>query len=106
MAAEIAPFDVANQPEKWRFVATLRGKIVVEKWTRAGRFRVEMPDFKAVVAPSANFYNVELKIPLRELPQQFRLSAMRRTSAPATGTRVVTRAFSDAGDPFLMPKNF
>ena len=102
VAAEFAPVDVAKRPEKWRFVATLAGKTVIEKWTRDGRFEAEMPDFKATVKPFAGFANVEMQIPLDELPVPLRFSAMRRTLNGET--RVVTRAFPDAGDPFLMPR--
>ncbi len=101
VAAEIAPVDVTKTPEKWRFVATLAGKVVAEKWTRDGRFEAAMPDFKATVKSFAGFANVEMQIPLAEVPSPFRLSAMRR--AQSGPTRVVTRAFADAGDPFLMP---
>ena len=101
VAAEIAPIDVAKTPEKWRFVATLGGKVVAEKWTRDGRFEAEMPDFRATVKSFPNFANVEMQIPLTEIPSPFRFSAMRRTQVGAT--RIVTRAFADAGDPFLMP---
>ena len=104
VAAEIAPVDLKKTPEKWRFVATLKNKIVAEKWTREARFSAKMPDFQAVVTPFAGFTNVEMQIPLAELPANFRLSALRRTADPATGTRVITRAFADAGDPFLMPR--
>ncbi len=104
VAAEIAPLDVAKQPEKWRFVATSKGKVVAEKWTRAGHFRVEVPGYRAVISPGTGFYAVEMQIPLAALPSRFRIGALRRTSDPATGTRVVLRAFADAGDPFLMPR--
>ena len=103
VAAEIAPFDVAKTPEKWRFVATLAGKTVIEKWTRDGRFEVEMPEFEAKIKSLAGFANVEMRIPLTQIPADFRLSALRRTQS-AAGTRVITRAFADAGDPFLMPR--
>ena len=102
VAAEIAPFDVAKTPEKWRFVATLAGKVIVEKWAREGRFAVEMPSFEAKTKSFAGFANVEMRIPLAQIPSNFRLSAMRR--ADVAGTRVITRAFADAGDPFLMPR--
>lgn len=107
VAAEIAPVDVAKTQEKWRFVATLAGKTVAEKWTRDGRFEAAMPDYKAKIKafagqPNAGFANVEMQIPLADLPSPFRLSALRRTQS-AAGTRIVTRAFNDAGDPFLMP---
>ena len=102
LAAEIAPLDVAKTPEKWRFVATMAGKVVVEKWTRDGRFEAEMPEFKATAKSFAGFANVEMCIPLAQIPSPFRLSAMRR--AQVGETRVVTRAFNDAGDPFLMPR--
>ena len=104
LAAEIAAVDVAKTPEKLRFVASLTGQVVAEKWTRAGHFRVEVPDFKAVVTPFAGFTNVEMQIPLAELPAPFRIGALRRTADAATGTRIITRAFADAGDPFLMPR--
>ena len=104
IAAEIAPVDVGKAPEKWRFVATLKGTTVIEKWTRAARYQAEMPDYKATVKSFAGFANIEMQIPLAELPTPFRLSAMRRTSDIATGARLVTRAFADAGDPFLMPR--
>ncbi len=103
VAAEIAPVDVGKAPEKWRFVATLVGKVVAEKWTRDGRFEAEMPDFQAKIKSFAGFANIEMQIPLGEVPSPFRLSAMRRTQN-AVGTRIVTRAFADAGDPFLMPR--
>ena len=102
VAAEIAPVDVSKTPEKWRFVATIGGKIVVEKWTREGRFEAEMPSFEAKTKSLAGFANVEMRIPLAQIPVDFRLSAMRR--ADVAGTRIVTRAFADAGDPFLMPR--
>ena len=103
VAAEIAPVDVAKTPEKWRFVATLVGKTVVEKWTRDGRFEAEMPSFKTKIKSFAGFANLEMCIPLGEIPAPFRFGALRRTQT-ATGTRIVTRAFADAGDPFLMPR--
>ena len=102
VAAEIAPVDVGKSPEKWRFVATLAGKVVVEKWTRDGRFEAAIPDFQATVKSFAGFANVEMRIPLDEIPAPFRLGALRR--AQVGQTRVITRAFADAGDPFLMPR--
>ena len=104
VAAEIAPLDVAKTPEKLRFVATQKGAVIAEKWTRARHERVEIAGFEAAVAPSTDFYGVEMKIPLSALPARFRLGALRRTSDPKTGTRVMLRAFADAGDPFLMPR--
>lgn len=101
VAAEIAPLDVTKEPEKRRFVATIGGKIKIEKWTRDGRFEVETPEFAAKVKTFAGFANIEMRIPLVELPIPFRLSAMRRTQNGET--RIITRAFADAGDPFLMP---
>ena len=101
VAAEIAPLDVGVTPEKWRFVATLAGRVVAEKWTREGRFEAEMPEYKATVKSFAGFANVEMRIPLEEVPAPFRFSAMRR--AQVGETRIVTRAFADAGDPFRMP---
>ena len=103
IAVEIAPDDPTRQPEKWRFVATLKGASIAEKWTRAGRFQAEIADYRAVVQNFAGFANVEVRIPLAALPTPFRLGALRRTSDPATETRVVLRAFADTGDPFLMP---
>ncbi len=103
VAAEIAPVDVGKTPEKWRFVATLQGKTVVEKWTRDGRFEAQMSDFEAKIKTFAGFANIEMRIPLGEVPSPFRLSALRRTQNVA-GTRIVTRAFADAGVPFLMPR--
>ena len=102
LAAEIAPLDVAKEPEKWRFVVTIGGKVVAEKWTRDARFEAQMPEFKATVKSFTGFANVEMRIPLSEIPSPFRLNAMRRTQSGET--RIVTRAFSDAGDPFLMPR--
>ncbi len=101
VAAEIAPVDVGVTPEKWRFVATLSGRVVAEKWTREGHFEAEISDFRATLKSFAGFANVEMQIPLAEIPSPFRLSAMRR--AQVGETRIVTRAFADAGDPFLMP---
>ncbi len=102
VAAEIAPLDAAKTPEKWRFVATLAGQVVAEKWTRDGRFEAQIPAFKATIKSFAGFANIEMRIPLDEMPSPFRLSALRR--AQVGETRVVTRAFNDAGDPFLMPR--
>ena len=102
VAAEFAPIDASKTPEKWRFVASLSGKTVVEKWTRAARFEAEMPDYQAKVKMFPNFANVEMQIPLDELPDPLRLGALRRTQSGQT--RVITRAFPDAGDPFLMPR--
>ena len=103
IAAEIAPLDVAKTPETWRFIATIGGKVVAEKWTRDGRFEAQMPEFKAAVKSFAGFANAEMRIPLTEIPSSFRLSAMRR--AQFGETRIITRAFNDAGDPFLMPRS-
>ena len=104
VAAEFAPVDVAKTPEKWRFVVTLAGAQIVEKWTRDARFRAEVPEYRATVKTFANahFANIEMRIPVAELPAPLRFSALRRTRVGET--RVVTRAFPDAGDPFLMPR--
>ncbi len=103
VAAEFAPVDARKTPEKWRFVATLKGTVAAEKWTREARFRAEMPEFVATVKQFAGFANIEMQIPLDELPSPFRFSALRRAQT-TVGTRVITRAFADAGDPFLMPR--
>lgn len=102
VAAEIAPINASKELEKWRFVATIGGKFVVERWTRDGRFEVETPNYQATTKSFAGFANVEMRIPLDQLPEPFRISAMRRTQVGET--RIVTRAFNDAGDPFLMPR--
>ena len=102
VAAEIAPVDVGAIAQKWRFVATLKGKVVAEKWTRDGRFEAAMPAYQVTIRSFAGFANVEMQIPLAEVPAPFRLSALRRTQSGPT--RVVTRAFPDADDPFLMPR--
>ena len=108
-AAEFAPFDIQKRAEKWRFVTTLGGKLIIEKRTRQGTSRVENADFRAVVKQfntvkhGDNFSNVEMQIPLKTLGYgaKFRFNALHRTTL--NGTRIMLRAFPDAGDPFLMP---
>ena len=104
-ATEIAPADIENQAEKYRFVVTLKGNLVVEHLTRESQNRVEIPGFKAVVKQVENVAFVEMQIPLEPLKvgTKFRFNALRQTSAGAANTKITLRAFADAGDPFLMP---
>lgn len=103
LAVELAPFDIEARPEKWRFVATRKGNLTVEKWTREGHFRFETKDFRAVVQDSAEVYNVEMHIPLSVLEgaTKFRFDALRRTSV--NGAKITIYAHSRTGDPAAMP---
>lgn len=103
VAVELAPSDIEKQPEKWRFVATLKGSAVAEKWTHEGHFRYEVKGFKVTVKPLADAYAAEVRIPLTVVDEarQFRFDALRRTSVE--GTKVTSYLFSPSGDPALMP---
>ncbi|HEX8237447.1 MAG TPA: glycoside hydrolase domain-containing protein [Abditibacteriaceae bacterium] len=106
VAVDLAPFDAH---ERWRFVLTQKGNRVVERHTREGQFRVEGVNWTAAQQHFNGYYDVEMQIPLSVLGDatgnatKFRFNALRRTTHAATGTRVVLRAWPDAGDVYLMP---
>jgi hypothetical protein len=102
MAVEIAPL---SGNERWRFVVTMGGKGVVEKHTRAGRFRIEGLQWKCAAKNLATGYGVEMEIPLSVIgdPQRFRFNALRRVNDLKAGIRHIARAHQDAGDVSLMP---
>jgi hypothetical protein len=112
-AADIDVQDAQNRAEKWRFVATLRGTSIVERFSREGRERYDMANFRAIIKPFDDFYNVEMQIPLElvtDLPKgqrAIRFNALRRFSIKNNDsgelTRVTVRAYSDGGDVYLMP---
>jgi hypothetical protein len=95
----------ADAQERWRFVLTQKGNRVVERHTREGQFRVEGVDWTAAQQRFNSYYDVEMRIPLSALGDatKFRFNALRRTTHAPTGTRIVLRAWSDAGDVYLMP---
>jgi hypothetical protein len=102
VAVDLAPLDAQ---ERWRFVLTQKGNRVVERHTREGQFRVEGVDWTAAQQRFNSYYDVEMRIPLSALGDatKFRFNALRRTTHAPTGTRIVLRAWSDAGDVYLMP---
>jgi hypothetical protein len=78
---------------------------VVERHTHEGQFRVEGVDWTSAQQRFNGYYDVEMQIPLSVLGNvtKFRFNALRRTTHAPTGTRVVLRAWPDAGDVYLMP---
>jgi hypothetical protein len=102
VAVDLAPFDAQ---ERWRFVLTQKGNRVVERHTRGGQFRVQGVAWTAAQQRFNGYYDVEMQIPLSVLGNttQFRFNALRRTTHAPTGTRIVLRAWPDAGDVYLMP---
>ncbi|HEX8465971.1 MAG TPA: glycoside hydrolase domain-containing protein [Abditibacterium sp.] len=103
VAVELSPLDVEAKPEKWHFVATLKGNQIIEKSTREGRFRFESSDYRALVKSSAGSYSVEMQIPLSVLDgaTKFRFDALRRTTVGAA--KITIYAYSGSGDPARMP---
>jgi hypothetical protein len=101
VAVEIAP---QNTAERWRFVVTQRGKLAVERHTREGRFNVEGVAWQGAHYAGEGFWNAEFRVPLSLVGEgkPFRLNALRRTTT-RSNTRVLLRAFPDAGDVTLMP---
>ncbi len=103
VAVELAPFDIEKRPEKWRFVATRKGNLAIEKRTREGQFRFETEAFHAAVQAAADVYSVTMTIPLSVLEgaTRFRFDALRRTSV--NGAKITLYAHSRTGDPYAMP---
>ncbi len=116
VGVELAPLDIEKRAEKWRFVATRKGNIAIEKWTREGHFRLENLGVSATVRDvksgaddvenntGANTgTNTELRIPLSILgrEKQFRFDFLRRTTV--SGVKITIYAYSPLGDPALMP---
>jgi hypothetical protein len=101
VAVDLAPL---NATERWRFVLTQKGTRVVERHTREGQFRVEGVNWSSAQQRFNGYYDVEMQIPLSVVGNatKFRFNALRRTTHAATGTRVVMRAWPDAGDVYLM----
>lgn len=94
-ALEAAPPDGS---EKWRFIVTAKNQLVVEHYTRQGRFRVENVDFQGASKTFSGYTDVEMAIPLSLLPDKsWRLNALRRVTV-ASGAKVTLHAFDDAGD--------
>jgi hypothetical protein len=103
VAVELAPLDLDKSPEKWRFVATRKGKLTSEKWTREGHLSFDVKGFSATRREAAGEWNVEMRVPLSPVDEagRFRFDALRRTSVG--GVRVSDFAFSRSGDPYAMP---
>jgi hypothetical protein len=112
--AEIDVDDTQNRAEKWRFVTTLRGNSIVERYSREGRARFDVTNFRAAIQPFDNFYNVEMQIPLDLVTdlakgqRVIRFNALRRFSVRNNEngdltSKVTVRAYADGGDPYLMP---
>ncbi len=101
VAIEIAPFDIEKTPEKWRFVATRKGNLRAEKWTREGRFELEKSGFVVNIREENGATLTEMRIPLDILGEKrFRFDALRRTTV--NGAKITTYAFSGSGDPVSM----
>lgn len=105
LAVDLAPEDIENDPERFRFVITPRGTVVAERHTREGHFQVEVPGLKGAALVEADSWTAEFAIPLRplDLDKGFRFNARRRTADRATGTKITLSAYADGGDPWGMP---
>ncbi|HEX9995635.1 MAG TPA: glycoside hydrolase domain-containing protein [Abditibacterium sp.] len=104
VAVEMAPAKIEDwNQEKWRYVVTLAGNLVIEKQTRTGRFRIESLKFQAAVKKSKNSATIEIKIPREPMVYgaRFRLNLLRRTVF--NGTKITLRAWPNGFDPTLMP---
>jgi hypothetical protein len=97
-AVELAPQNVS---ERFRFVVTAKGKGVVERHAREGRFQILDLEWKFQVTKTQKGYIAEIKIPLSIVnnQKQFRFNALHRSGS----TLALSRAFPDAGDVTLMP---
>lgn len=104
VAVDVAPADIEAHPEKWRFLASLQGRQVAEKWTREGHFRYQVPGFGAVIRSAPGQYTVEMRVPLSVLDgaRKLRFDGLRRTSLSG-GARITLAAYTPGGDPFSMP---
>jgi hypothetical protein len=102
VAVELSP---QNAQEKWRFVVTAKGNMVVEKHTREGHFRIENVQWKGATKQFHGYYDVEIKIPLNIIgnAKQFRFNAIRRVWDDKLQMNYLVRAVENAGDPRLMP---
>jgi hypothetical protein len=99
-ALEIAPPD---GHEKWRLVITPKNNLVVERYTREGRFRVENAGWKAAQKKFSGYTDVEMAIPLSLLRgKQWRINALRRV-VHTSQAKVTLSAFDDVGDARQMP---
>lgn len=107
VAVEISPADIEQTPEKWRFVATRKGALRTQKWTREGRFEPDQSALKSRVREEEGATLTEMRIPLAILGDAktlrfdaLRFDALRRTTV--SGAKITAYAFS-GGDPALMP---
>lgn len=105
LGVELSPANLTAQPEKLRIVLTAKGNLAVERHTREGHFKVEVPGLEAKLRLEPSFWNVEMKIPLEALGygSLLRFNAMRRTTAGPAATKVTLRASATAGDPWGAP---
>ena len=107
VAVEMAPLDLEKRAEKWRFVATRKGNLAVEKRTREGRSRIENSGFVGTVRDVGAGTHFELRVPLAVVEtemgtgKKFRFDFLWRTSV--SGAKITVHAFSPGGDPALMP---
>lgn len=103
-AMEVAP---VNARERWRFVVTAKGRGVVEKHSRDGRFTVENMKwgFTLKPIPNSSKADIYMRIPLSlfETSRGFRFNALYRQFDDATATNLLRRAFPDDGDVTRMP---
>lgn len=103
VGVELAPLDIELAPEKWRFIATRKGNLRAEKWTREARFALENSGLIANIREIGDATATEMRIPLSILgnPKQLRFDALRGTTV--NGAKITIYAHSGTGDPELMP---
>ncbi len=107
IAVEMTPTDA---PERWRFVDSASGKIVVEHDTREGRFQVASGDWKIVRRNVLHQKRIEYSIVEMALPlglvrdqKHFHLNVWRRVWRSDSQSFLTIKAAPDANDATRMP---